>query len=178
MNVMKRLTLAALIACAGAAHAAAPAPAPAATRSAAPSQAHVQAAYNLLAAMQAEKMMRMTAGASRYPTEAARLAVMDKLLKVPPATIYQKLALPLAKLVSEETALEMTKMYSSPYGKRLLHDTYNSGPSMYGPVTEASKAERAELARPALVKAGKALKEAEEPLRHEMFVLLQEINRK
>ena len=179
MNFTKQLALAALIAIAAApSHSvlAATTAAPA-TAAAAVTPAHLQATHDLLAAMQAEKMMRMTAGASRYPDDASRKAVMDKLIKVPAETIYQRLAAPLARLLSAEAALELTTMYRSPYGQRLLNDTYNSKASMYAKVTETSKAERAELARPALLKANKALSDAQEPLRHDMFVLLQQINR-
>jgi hypothetical protein len=185
MKFTKQFLLAALLACAAAplhtalaATATAPSAAPAVAADSPVTPAHLKAAHDLLAAMQAEKMMRTTASASRYPDMATRDAVMAKLGTVPPETIYQRLSAPLAKLVSYEDALELSKFYASPYGLRLLHDTYNSKPSLGGSVTQASKAERAELARPALVKARKALDDAREPLRHEMFVLLQALNRK
>jgi hypothetical protein len=128
--------------------------------------------------MQAEKMMRTTAGASRYANDAQRKAVMDKLNAVPPAQIYQRLAAPVARFVSTETATEMTRFYSSSYGKRLLHQTYNSGPSMYGqqdPVPTA--AEKAELKRPATIKARQALAAADAAIKHEAFVLLGAISK-
>lgn len=149
-----------------------------ASATAAPNAAHIQAVQAMLGAMQAEKMMRTTAGASRYANDAQRQAVMDKLNKVPPAEIYQRLATPVARLVSAETALEMSKFYTSSYGQKVLQQTYNSGPSMYGvkePVPVGP--EKAQLKAPALIKARAELAAAEQGIKHEAFVLLGAINR-
>src|SRR5471032_2555845 len=86
----------------------------------------IKAAHDLLAAMQAEKMMRTTAGESHYADDKQRQDVMAKLDKVPPEDIYRRLSVPLAQLVSTETAVEMTRFYRSPYGQRVLKQSYNS----------------------------------------------------
>ena len=147
--------------------------APAAT---APDAVQVKAVQDMLAAMQAEKMMRATASASRYTSEAQRQSVMDKLGKVAPAQIYQRLAAPVAKVVSTDTALELTRLYSSTYGQKLLKQKYNSGPSMF-PAQEpqATPAEKKELKRPQTIAARKALVAAEPAIEHEAFVLLSSI---
>ena len=158
------------------ANAAATASAPA---TAAPGQAQVQAVQQLMAAMQAEKMMRSTAGASRYANDAQRQAVMDKLSKVPPAEIYQRLAAPVARFVSTETALEMSKFYTSSYGQKVLQQTYNSGPSMYAAQAPTPVGpEKAQLKQPALVKARQEFAQAEAAIKHEAFVLLGAISKK
>ncbi len=147
--------------------------APAAAVSAVPDAAHVQAVQQLMVAMQAEKMMRSTAGASRYANEAQRQSVFDKLQKVPPGEIHRRLAAPVARVVSAETAVEMSKFYASSYGQKILQQTYNSGPSMYGaqePVPVG--AEKAQLKAPALIKARKEMAAADQAIRHEAFVLL------
>ena len=156
---------------------AAPTAAPAVPAAAAASPAaHVQAVQELMAAMQTEKMIRNTASNSRYASEAQRKSVFDKLAKVPPAVIHQRLAAPVAKVVSAETAAQMTRFYNSPYGQKMLHRKYNSGPSMMmGQETTLSPAEKKELKRPEYVKASKALAEAEPAIEHETFVLLQAI---
>ena len=143
---------------------------------AAPDAAQVKAVQDMLASMQAEKMMRQTAGASRYASETQREAVFAKLDKVPAAQIHARLAGPVAKLVSTETALEMTKFYASTYGQRVLQQAYNSGPSMYGyKEPQANAAEKAFLKKPAMVQARKAFAAAEPAIRHEAFVLLKAI---
>ena len=99
-----------------------------------------------------------------------------KLDKVPPTVIYQRLAAPVAKHVSTETATEVARFYGTSYGQKLLQATYNSGPSMYGPQDpKATPAEQAELKKPSVLKARKALAEADQAIRHEAFVLLQQI---
>lgn len=139
--------------------------------------AHLKAVQDLMASMQSEKMMRSVAGSSRYESDADRNTAFAKLGKVPAAEIHQRLARALRRHVSMETALEMSKFYSSNYGQRVLQMTYNSGPS-YGPQSpSASPSERKELARPAYVKAQKAFDAAEPAIRHEAFVLLQAILR-
>jgi hypothetical protein len=172
MKSMKALGLAVLIVSCGSAFAAAPAAAPAA----AVTVGHVKAVTDLMAAMQMEKMMRVIAGSSRYASEQQRNAVYAKLEKVPPAQIHARLAYPLARTISAETATEMARFYSSSYGKKIVYQMYNSRPS-YGepPRPAATPAERKDMQRPAFVKASKALAEADGIIRHEAFVLLQSI---
>jgi malate synthase len=172
MKSMKMLALAGLMAAANLASAAAGPAAPSM-----PDAAQVQAAHDLLAAMQAEKMMRTTAGMSRYPTPQQRQAVFDKLDKVPAEQIYQRLSIPVARLLSTETAKEMTHFYLSSYGQRVLKQTYNSGPSLFDSAPVPTAKEKAELKRPAYVKADQAFKEAQPAIHHETFVLLTAISR-
>ncbi|WP_296001308.1 hypothetical protein [Rugamonas sp.] len=140
-----------------------------------PDAAQVKATHDLLAAMQAEKMMRMTAGGSHYADDKQRQAVMDKLNKTPPEDIYRRLAVPLARIISTETATEMTKFYLSDYGQRVLKMNYNSGAQLYPTMPTPTPAEKEELKRPAYLKADQALKEAEPAIHHEEFVLVTEI---
>lgn len=190
---MKRsyaLTLAALLACAPlmqvhAAAAAAPAAAPVAGTAAAsvpvatPDAARVQAVQAMLEAMQSEKMMRSVAGASRYANDQQRDSVFVKLGKVTPQEIYKRLALPVARVIGTEAANELTAFYASDYGKRLLHQTYNSGASMYPPEPPVpNAAEKKMLKKPALVQARKELAGADATIRHEAFALLQAIIKK
>jgi hypothetical protein len=56
-----------------------------------PDAAQIKAAHDLLAAMQAEKMMRMTAGMSKYASPAAQ-AGMDKVINLQPEFVYTRLA--------------------------------------------------------------------------------------
>ncbi|MFM9437072.1 hypothetical protein ACFDR9_004159 [Janthinobacterium sp. CG_23.3] len=177
MKTITALALAGLFAVSPWSGAATAAAAPAAA--AAPDAAHIAAVHALLAAMQAEKMMRATAGASNYANPQQRQAVYDKLAKVPAEEIYRRLAGPVARLVSSATATEMTRFYGSAYGKRALFQTYNSGASLYpeGAPTP-TPAEKADLKRPAYVAADKALAAAQPAIQHEAFVLLQEIVRK
>lgn len=154
--------------------AAAPAAAPVAVSAA----SHVKSVQDMLVAMQAEKMMRSIAGASRYSNDEQRKAVFAKLDKVPVAEVYRRLAAPVARLVSVETATEMTKYYASPYGQRVLKSMYNSGPS-YGDNTPVpSAAERKALKNPELVRAQKAFAQAQEGIRHEAFLLLQALSKR
>jgi hypothetical protein len=151
---MKMLDLAVLIAFSNLSFAAAPA-------AGVITVGHVQAVTELLAAMQMEKMMRTITGSSRYASEAQRAAAYAKLDKVPPAQIYARLAYPLARTISAETASEMARFYSSSYGE-------STAPA-------ATAAERKDMQRPAFIKASKALAEADGVIRHEGFVLLQSI---
>ena len=170
---MKVLCLAAMLASSQAALAAAPAAAPAG----APAASHVKPVRDMLAAMQAEKMMRSIAGASRYSSETQRKAVFAKLDKVPAADVHQRLAAPVARLVSLETAAEMTRFYGTSYGQKMLKSMYNSGPS-YGDNTPVpTAAERKELKRAQYIKANKAFMQAEQGIRHEAFLLLQAISK-
>ncbi|MDQ2990258.1 MAG: hypothetical protein M3R60_14260 [Pseudomonadota bacterium] len=173
MKLLKTLGLAVLVAASTLSFAAAPPPAPAAF---VVTNGHVRAVTDLLAAMQAEKMMRSITGASRYASEAQRAAAYAKLEKVPPAQIYARLAYPLARTISAETATEMARFYATDYGKKMVYRMYNSRPSFgepNGPV--ASAAERKDMQRPAFIKASKELAAADGVIRHEGFVLLQSI---
>ena len=142
----------------------------------------VKAVTGLLEAMQAEKMMRTTASLSQYANEAQRAAVFAKLEKVPKEQIYARLAYPLAKTISAETALEMTRFYNTPYGKQVVYQMYNSSGGMQGmglgAAKAADKAEKLEMKRPEYVKAKKELAEADSAIHHEAFVLLQAISKK
>lgn len=174
MKMMKVLCLAAMLAAGSTAHAAPAAPAAVG----APAASHVTPVREMLAAMQAEKLMRSIAGASRYSSEEQRKAVFAKLDKVPAQEVHSRLAGPVARLVSLETAQEMTKYYASSYGQKVLRAMYNSGPS-YGDNTPApTAAERKELKKPELVKAQKAFAQAEDGIRHEAFLLLQQVSKR
>jgi hypothetical protein len=173
MKSLNALALAVLFASCGLSFAAAPAAAPAA---AVVTNGHVRAVTDLMAAMQMEKRMRTIAGASRYASEQQRNAVYAKLEQVPPAQIYARLAYPLARTISEETANEMARFYSSSYGKKIVYQMYNSRPSYGEPARPAlSAAERKEMQRPAFIKASKELAEADEAIRRQGFLLLQSI---
>jgi hypothetical protein len=175
MRLLNVLSCATLLASASLAMAAAPAAAPAPVT--APSAAHLKATQDLLQAMQAEKMMRTITGTSRYANEAQRTAAYAKLEKVPPAQIYQRLAGPVAKLVSQETALEMTRYYGTPHGQKAVYSMYNTQAVLnLGQKAPAlSAAERKELKRPEFVKASQELAAADNGIRHEGFILLQAI---
>lgn len=185
MRLIKMLAVAVAVAVAGAlavvagspAGAAVAAPAPAVAVPGAPDAARVKAAHDLLAAMQAEKMMRMTASGSKYPTEAQRKAVIAKLYAIPPEEIYTRLSLPVARLLSTETLTEMTRFYLSSYGQKVLMDTYNSRPSLYPTDPVATPKEKKELASPAYLKASGEFRQAEPAIHHETFLLLSAINR-
>jgi hypothetical protein len=163
MKLSSVVLLAALLS--GAVHAADPAP----------DAVRVKAAHDLLTAMQAEKMMRMTAGMSQYASPAQRKEVMDKVIKLQPEMVYTRLALPVARLLSTETSTEMTNFYQSSYGKKVLHQTYNSGASLGPSVTTPTAAEKAALKKPAYVKADKEFKASEQAIHHETFILLKQI---
>lgn len=151
--------------------------APAAAK--APDAAHIKAVQDLMAAMQAEKLMRAVASRSRYASEAQRQSVFAKIEKTPPAVIYQRLAAPVAKLVSAETALEMTRFYGTPYGQKVIHKKYNSGPQlmMQGMQEQVAPEEKKERKRAAYVKASKELADAQPAIESEVFKLLQAINK-
>lgn len=173
MKLMQTLGLAALIAASTLSLAAVPAAAPA---PGVITVGHVRAVTDLMAAMQAEKMMRTITGSSRYASEAQRNAAYAKLEKVPPAQIHARLAYPLARTISAETATEMARFYSSDYGKKIVYRMYNSRAS-YGEPTApvGTAAERKDMQRPAFIKASKELAAADGVIRHEGFVLLQAI---
>ncbi|WP_332854235.1 hypothetical protein [Duganella sp. S19_KUP01_CR8] len=144
---------------------------------AAPDAAQVKAAHDLLASMQAEKMLRTTAGMSKYPSPTQRELMMAKLDKLPNETIYSRLALPVARLLSTETALEMTQYYQSSYGQKVLAQTYNGPPRLYPVDPTPSAKEKAELKKPAFIKANQEFKAAEQAIHHEAFLLISEINK-
>lgn len=179
MKFVKMLGVAAMIAAGSmgvSVQAAAPAPSKVIT------VGHVKAVTDLMAAMQAEKMMRTTAALSQYANEAQRAAVFAKLDKVPAAQIYARLAYPLAKFISVETAIEMTRFYNTPYGKQVVYKMYNSSGGMQGmglgEAKTADAAEKKEMKRPEYVKAKRELGEADSAIHHEAFVLLQAISKK
>jgi hypothetical protein len=157
------------------------APAPAVGPSTVITVGHVKAVHGLLAAMQAEKLMRTTASLSQYANEAQRAAVFAKLDKVPKEQIYARLAYPLAKFISAETANEMARFYTTPQGQQVVYKMYNSSGGMQGMgmgEPKMSAAEKKELKRPEYVKAKKELDEADSAIHHEAFVLLQAISKK
>lgn len=160
------------------AHAAVAAPAP----SKVVTVGHVKAVTGLLAAMQAEKKMRTTASLSKYASEAQRVAVFAKLEKTPKEEIYARLAYPLAKAISAETANEMARFYATPYGQQVVYQMYNSSGGLQGMgmggAKAAGAAEKKEMKRPEFAKAKKALADAEGAIDHEAFVLLQAISKK
>lgn len=167
MKTMNTLALAGLMAAAQLASAAAP--------SAAPDATQIKAAHDLLAAMQAEKLMRMTAGESHYSDARQRQEVMSKLDRVPAEEIYRRLSVPLAQLVSTETATEMTRFYLTDYGQRVLKQNYNSGAQLYPTMPTPSPAEKEALKKPAYLKADQELKAAEPGLHHAEFQLVTAI---
>jgi hypothetical protein len=155
--------------------AAAPAPvAPVAV----PTAAHVKAVQDLLGAMQIEKALKGVAARSRYQSDAQRQAVFAKLGNTPPAEVYQRLAAPVARLVSLDTATEMTRFYNTPYGKQVIHRKYNSSTQIMMPGMKpvVPPEEKKERKRAAYVQASKELAEAEPAIEREAFKLLQQIN--
>ena len=144
---------------------------------AAPDAAQVKAAHDLLQSMQAEKLLRMTAGMSKFPSPAQRELTMAKVEKLTPEMVYTRLSQPVARLVSTATALEMTRYYQSSYGQKLLQQTYNGAPRMYPVDPTPTAAEKVELKKPAFVKANAEFKAAEPAIRHEVFVLLTQVNK-
>lgn len=168
--MIKLLAAAGLVTMASWASAAAPA--------AAPNAAQVKAAHDLLVSMQAEKMIRLKAGSSKYADDKQRLAVLAKVERVTPQEIYRRLSVPVAQLVTAETAGEMTRFYMSSYGQRVLKQTYNGGPSLYAGDPEPTKDEKLELKRPAYLKAEQEFKAARPAIQHAAFVLVTEIARK
>lgn len=177
MKLMKTLSLAVLLAASSLAGAQAPSPKAAAV---VVTNGQVKAVNALLQAMKAEKLMRTVAARSRYANPAQEKAVFAKLDMTPPAEIYARLAYPLAKVISVETATEMTRFYNTPEGQQVVHAMYNSTASLDmsngGPVV--SPAERKALKNPAFVKARKALDAADPDIQSEAFKLLQVISKK
>ena len=58
-----------------------------------------------------------------------------------------------------------------------IKETYNVAPRMYAADPTPTPAEKAEMKKPAFVKANQEFKAAEPAIRHEVFVLLTEINK-
>jgi len=140
--------------------------------------AHLQAVQDMMKAMQAEKMMRTITGQSGFPVEAQRKATFAKLDKMPAAEIHQRLARASRQYVSMPTAIEMTRFYSSAYGKQVLHQTYNGGARLMAPPAPAqSSSERKQFSQPAFLKAKKEFDKAEPMIRHEGFRLMQAISK-
>jgi len=156
-----------------AASASAPAPVDAVT------PAHVKAVQDLLGAMQVENVLKGVAGRSRYPSEDQRKAVFAKIDKTPPAEVAQRMAAPLARVISTDTAVEMTRFYNTPYGKKVIYEKYNNrgGIMMPGMVAAVPPEEKKERKRAAYVQASKQLADAQPAIDHEAFVLLQQINK-
>jgi hypothetical protein len=129
--------------------------------------------------MQVENVLRGVAARSRYQSEAQRKEVFAKIGKTPPAEVYQRMAPPLARVISADTATEMTRFYQSPYGKQVIHDKYNNrgGIVMPGATAAVPPEEKKERKRAAYVKASKELADAQPAVEHEAFVLLQQINK-
>lgn len=179
MHFITSLAGAAMISLAAFATATAAGVAPAGKPSAtAPDAAAVRAAQDLMAAMQAEKLVRMVAGSSRFPNEQARAAAMAKVNRLAenPAEVYKRLSAPVARLLSVETTGEMTRFYQSSYGQKVLHQKYNSRASLGGEsAPQATKEEKAELKKAPYVKASKEFEAAEPAIRHEVFVLIKSV---
>jgi hypothetical protein len=155
------------------------APAPSATQTTVPGPAHVKAVQDLLGVMHTEYVLRGVAGRTRYPSEAQRKAVFARLDKMPPAEVHQRLAPPLARVISLDTAVEMTRFYNTPYGKQVIHNKYNSGPQVMFPGARPAvpPEEKKERKRAAYVLASKELADAEPAVQSEAFKLLQVISK-
>ena len=153
-------------------------PAPVAPASAA-SPAHVAAVQELLRAMQIEKTLWGVATRSRYATDKQRQAVFAKIEKTPAAEVYRRMAPALTRVISSDTATEMTRFYATPYGKQVIHRKYNSGAQIMLPGMGAgvSPEEKKARQRPAYVKASKELADAEPAIDHAAFVALQAIDK-
>lgn len=152
---------------------------PAAPATATPNAAHLKAVQDLLGAMQVEYVLRGVAARSRYQSAAQRQAVFAKLDKVPPAEVYRRMAPALAPVISADTATEMTRFYTTPYGRSVIHKRYNSGPQiiMGGGQPAVAPEEKKERKRAAFVQASKELAAAEPAIDHEAFKLLQAIGK-
>lgn len=142
---------------------------------AAPDNAHLTAVQGLLEAMQAEKLVRMKAGMARYANEQQRQAVAAKVDKVAPQTIYSRLAVPVSQLVTAETASEMARYYRTPAGQKVVYAMYNSRASLVDAKPQFTAAEKADMKRPAFVKAQKEFAEAEAGIGRQAFLLVQKI---
>lgn len=141
--------------------------------------AHVKAVQDLLGAMQAEKVLKGVAARSRYANDAQRQAVYAKIDRTPPAEVYQRLAPQVAPFISADTATEMTRFYTTPYGKQVIHRKYNSSTQIVMPGMTAAvpPEEKKERKRAAYVQASKELAAAEPMIDREAFKLLQKIDK-
>lgn len=150
-----------------------------AAQAAVPNGAHVKAVQDLLGAMQFEKALRGVAARSRYQSEGQRQAVFAKLEKTPAAEVHRRLAPSLARAISADTAVEMTRFYNTPYGKKVIHKKYNSGAQiiMPGMTTAVPLEEKKERKRAAYVVASKELADAQPIFQREAFKLLQLIDK-
>lgn len=145
---------------------------------AAPDAQHIKAVQDLLESMQIQKVLPGVAARSRYASEAQRQAVFAKLDKMPPVEVYQRMAPPLAQVISTDTALEMTRFYNTPYGKKVIYKKYNSSAQIMMPGMKMSvpPEEKKERERVAFVEASKELDAAEPAIDREAFKVLQAIN--
>jgi len=179
MKSIFRAALALALACATPAFAASAAPS--AAKATAANPAHVKAVQDLLASMEAEKVLIGVASRSHYQSLDQRKAVMAKVTNVPPAEVYRRMAPALASSISADTATEMTRFYNTPYGKKLVFRKYNSRGGIIMPgavmVETVTPEEKQERKRPAYVKASKELAAADPAIEHEAFNLLQAINK-
>jgi hypothetical protein len=155
------------------------APAISTTQTTAAAPAHVKAVQDLLGVMHAEYVLRGVAGRTRFPSDAQRKAVFARLDKMPPAEVYRRMAPPLARVISLDTAVEMTRFYNTPYGKQVIHNKFNSGPGLMLPGARPSvpPEEKKERKRAAYVVASKELADAEPAVQSEAFKLLQAISK-
>ena len=176
MKLLVQAVLGVALAFAAPAFAVTPVPA---TPGAVPAAAHVKAVQDLLGVMHTEYVLRGVAGRTRFPSEAQRKAVFARLDKMPPAQVYQRMAPPLARVISLDTALEMTRFYNTPYGKQVIHNKFNSGPQVMLPGARSGVApeEKKERKRTAYVVASKELADAEPAVQSEAFKLLQAISK-
>lgn len=176
MKFLAHAALGVSLAFAAPAFAAVPAPA---AQGAVPAAAHVKAVQDLLGVMHTEYVLRGVASRTRFPSEAQRKAVYAKLDTMPPAEVSQRMAPALARVISLDTAVEMTRFYNTPYGKRVIHNKFNSGPGLMLPGARSAvpPEETKERKRAAYVLASKELAAAEPAVQSEAFKLLQAISK-
>lgn len=149
--------------------------APAVASAAKASPADLKAVHDLLAALQAEKLLRLKAGMARYASAQQRAATSAKVEAVPKETVYARLAAPMARRISTDTATEMARFYQSSYGQKLVHAMYNNGPSLGSSDPKPTPREAADMKRPAWQKANAEFQAARPALEHEAFVLVTQI---
>jgi hypothetical protein len=89
------------------------------------------------------------------------------------------MAAPLTQVISADTATEMTRFYQTPYGKKVIHNKYNSSSQIMMPGMKpvVPPEEKKERKRAAYVQASKALADAEPAIEREAFKVLQLINK-
>lgn len=176
MKFLAHAALGVSLAFAAPAFAATPAPA---AQTAVPAAAHVKAVQDLLGVMHTEYVLRGVASRTRFPSEAQRKAVYAKLDKMPPAEVSQRMAPALARVISLDTAVEMTRFYNTPFGKKVIHNKFNSGAQVMLPGARpyVPPEETKERKRAAYVLASKELADAEPAVQSEAFKLLQAISK-